>query len=69
MVTVDDEHGTAVVYIDQAPTTDQLAAAQGVLDSLGIDDRMAEQMLPILTRQVADEAAYQRVCEQRGVLL
>lgn len=68
-VQVDDEHGEAVVYIDEKPSDEALAAVDQVLADMGLTADQLEQMLPVLVRQMHDEQAYERVCAQKGLLL
>lgn len=78
---VTDRHGTAAEYLDlaalrklpprQRAQLDALAA--GLVDDvarvLGLDHGYARKVIVAeLIRLVADEAAYERVCERRGVL-
>jgi hypothetical protein len=65
-VEVLDEHGTAVVVVPEL-TAEQRAALDGVLPPLTLEEGW--RLLAVLTRQIADEQAYERVCAQRGLLL
>lgn len=63
---VDDEHGTAVAFVDlDLPDT-----VRNILDPI-VDPLTKEQRLLVLARLVrakADEAAYERVCRDQGLL-
>jgi hypothetical protein len=65
---VDDEHGTAVVYLEPPSVTpEQRAAVSAVIAELSPSDR--DFVLARLIRKVADNTAYDRVRAERGLLL
>jgi len=68
LLAVDDEHGSTAVVIDVELTARQRRLLNEVLPSnLTEEDRW--RMLAVLTRLVADERAYERECQRRGLLL
>jgi len=80
-VEVDDQHGTAAIFTDPAllgqlsprkrAQAEELAAGLvrkvAAVTGRGEDDARLV-VLADLTRLAADEAAYDRVCQQRGIL-
>lgn len=68
LLQVDDEYGTATVILDHDLTADERALLEPLLDQLP-DGVHPDHLLAVLTRHLADEQAYERVCQQRGLLL
>jgi hypothetical protein len=68
LLTVDDEHGTAAVVVDVQLTARQRRLLEELVPK-DLSDRDRWGMLAVLTRLVADERAYERVCQERGLLL
>jgi hypothetical protein len=67
LLTVDDEHGTAAVVLDVDLTKRQRRLLEELVPK-DLSDRDRWQMLAVLTRLIADERAYERECERRGLL-
>lgn len=67
LLQVDDEHGTATVILDHQLTDHERAVLEPLLAQLP-PDVAPEHLLAVLIRQAADEQAYDRVREQRGLL-
>ncbi len=68
LLSVDDEHGSVAVVVDTDLTARERRLLAGVLPA-DLTREQAWQMLAVLTRLVADERAYERECERRGLLL
>lgn len=64
---VDDEHGTAAVFMDLDLPDEQRRLLEPLLESLTAEDRL--HLLADLIRAKADEEAYERICRDRGLLL
>ena len=70
-VQVDDGHGTVALYVD-APDPEQAAVCAQVW-AAAHSDAISEALLRLaviadLTRLVADDEAYQRECQRRGLI-
>lgn len=64
---VSDEHGTTGVVIDVDLTQAQRTALDQLADRIPVELRWLT--IALLVRQIADERAYERVCQERGLLL
>lgn len=67
LLQVDDEHGSATVILDHELTDEERTVLDPLLAQLPANVA-PEHLLAVLVRQVADEEAYDRVREQRGLL-
>lgn len=78
-IEVDDEHGTVALLLGPPDVPAGKRAALSGLASRAVADLAAlpsvhgeeharQILLCVLTRQVADETAYERVAQQRGLL-
>lgn len=64
---VDDEFGTAAVFVDVELTDEVRRVLKPILEPL--TDEELGYLLATLVRRFADEQAYERVCRGRGLLL